>query len=137
MVQRTESELREFVGRVTNVTRETSELNGERREQFHIQMKPHDREVQGSTGVFHEWIGIPDTATESTVPEGSNLDRYLQELESCDRELGSSESLNGALTGMVDKTYRFKKKKLGKSYKGHEAREFFVPVECEPQAQGQ
>lgn len=128
MVQRTESEVREFVGVVKHVTRETSELNGESREQFHVQMQPLDREVKGESGMFHEWLNVPATATETSVPEGSNLDRYLQELEACDPDLAKCESLNEAMTGMTDKSYLFRKKKLGKSYKGFEAKEFFVPI---------
>ena len=81
-----------------------------------------------SSGFMYEWINISSKATETTVPEGSNLDRYLAELEVLYSTLKEVKKVYDVLAVMIGKKYLFKKKKLGKSYDGKEAKEFWIPA---------
>ena len=124
--------LTEFVAEVISVVKEQSKLE-EAGDQFHIQMKPEDVEIKGETGFIHDWIRLPETATEDSVPEGSVVDRYLQQMEIVEDSVANASTLTEAFECLVGKTYKFKKMKLGKSFtdsegKTHPAREFWTPI---------
>jgi len=124
MVERTESkEFSEFEGTVEQVEEVDSKLK-DNSKQYKLSLKTQI----SSTGYMYEWINIPETAKGDSVPEGSNLDKYLIEVEMLHSEVKEISTVTDALKFLVGKTYLFKKKKLGKSYKGQEAKEFWVPV---------
>lgn len=128
MVERTKSEgFDEFVGVVENVILEPSNLT-DGGEQYHLTMKPEGVEITGKTGLMHEWIRVPPKATETSVPEGSVLDKFVQELEVLHNEVKKLGSVPEIFAFLVGKKYLFKKKKLGKSFDGHEAKAYWVPV---------
>ena len=131
MVERTKAEgIEEFEGKVNEVVAEDNEMEGKTSEQYHLSITPIDADLlkNSKTGMMHEWIKIPPTATAGSVPEGSVLDRFIQELEILDSELKQAVTHREALIWLKGKTFLFKKKKLGKAYGGYEAKEYWIPV---------
>ena len=111
MVERTKSEgFDEFVGVVENVLLEPSNLT-DGGEQYHLTMKPEGVEITGKTGLMHEWIRVPPKATETSVPEGSVLDKFVQELEVLHNEVKKLGSVPEIFAFLVGKKYLFKKGK--------------------------
>lgn len=132
MVERTKAEgLTEFEAKVTDVKIETSTVNNEEMKQYHIEMKPTDETLvkKGETGLMHNWVRISANATETSVPEGSVLDKFLQEIEMVHPEAKQIANHKEVMELLKDNTYVFKRKKLGKSFGGHEAKEYWVPVQ--------
>ena len=131
MVERTKAEgIEEFEGKVSEVIVEENEMDGKTTEQYHVSMTPQDAEIlkNSKTGMFHEWLKIPPTATPESIPEGSVLDRFLQELEILDKSLKKATTHKEALDWLKGKSFLFKKKKLGKAFGGYEAKEYWIPV---------
>lgn len=119
----------EFNGIVQSVQLETTKGdNGEEQRQVHLEMNPTNKEIKGKTGLMHEWVKLSPTCTDTSVPEGSVIHRYIQELEFLEPELKKKEKVIEVFEWLKDKHFLFKKKVLGRSYKGHEARESWVPV---------
>jgi hypothetical protein len=85
-------------------------------------------EIKGKTGMLHEWIRSPPTSTNESVPQGSVVDRYLQQVEIVVPAARKAKTVIEALLMMKGKKFKFKRLKLGKAFEGHEAREYFVPV---------
>ncbi len=52
---------------------------------------------------------------------------FLQELEDILPEAKKSTEVEQALNLMIGKTFRFKRKKLGRSFQGQEAKEYWTP----------
>jgi len=100
----------------------------EDRRQFHVTMNPTSIKVGGATGKLHEWIPLSPRATEEIVPQGSVMDRYLQQVEICIKEAKAAQTVTKALKLMEGKKFEFKRLKLGKDFNGQAAREYFVPV---------
>ena len=129
MVERKETEIFEdfegVVQSVQQITNENPEIGGE---QIYIVMKPTNREIKGVSGCLHEWINIPATATETQVPEASNIDKYLQELEILNKDLKKVATIPEVFAWMVNKKFKFVKKTLGKSFSGYKARSYWVPI---------
>ena len=122
--------IEEFEGLVDEVTVEPSQLKDVEQEQFHIAIKPKDSSIlkESKTGHFHEWIRLSKTATDSTVPEGSVADRYIQEIETLMSEAKKKDNVVEVFALLKGKSFLFKKKILGKSFEGKEARQYWTPV---------
>jgi len=116
----------EFVGTVKNVTKESNQLEGQATEQYHLEIDAEGIEIKGKTGLIHEWIRLSKTAKEDTIPEGSVVDRYLQQIELCLPEAKKAKNLSEAFAMMKGKKFNFKKMKLGRAFEGHDAREYWV-----------
>ena len=81
MVERTQTEIiEEFDGVIDSIKVVPDQIN-EGQEQYHIEMKPNDKEMlkDSKTGKFHTWLKITKTSTNESVAEGSVLDNYLKE----------------------------------------------------------
>jgi len=129
MVERTSSEgFSEFIGKVETIEIDKSSVDGKEKEQYHIFIKPIDKEIKGKTGFIHEWIGISPTATDTSIPEGCILDKYLQQIEILHDEAKKISLHTESIMLLVGKQYLFKKMKHGKAYKGYEAKEYWTPV---------
>ncbi len=122
--------IEEFEGEIKDVTIEPSQLKDVEQEQFHISIKPKDSSIlkESKTGMFHEWIRLSKTATDSTVPEGSVADRYIQEIETLISEAKKMDTVVEVFALLKGKSFLFKKKILGKSFEGKEARQYWTPV---------
>lgn len=118
-----------FVGKVEDVLVEPSQREDIGGEQYHIVIKPEDIKIEGKTGMIHEWIRIPPKATESAVPEGSVLDRYLAEIELLIPEAKQKQTHFEVFALIKGKKFKWVKKKLGKSFGGYEAHEYWVPAQ--------
>ena len=127
MVQRTENTgmLESFDGKVVSVELEAG-LEG--RKQYHVRIDPTSFEVKGISQHMHEWIPMSAKATDDQVPQGSVLDRYLQQVEIVIPQAKKESSVDTALKLLVGKSFRFQKIKLGKDYDGNKARDYIVPV---------
>lgn len=126
MVERVESSgLEEFKGTVESVA---AESGMEGRVQYHLTIAPQDIEVKGATGRMHEWVPMSPKATETSVPQGSVMDKYLTQIEICISAAKKAATIEDAFNLLVGKTFRFKKIKLGQSFDGHPAKEYIVPV---------
>jgi hypothetical protein len=130
MVLRTESsgKIDEFVATVTAVTLEQGVSVD--RKQYHVFMTPEGIEIKGETKQFHEWIPMSPKATDTQIPQGSVMDRYLQQIEICIPAAKKEPSVALALNLLVGKKFKFQKVKLGKDFDGHPAREYAVPVQA-------
>jgi len=130
MVTRVESKaFTEFTGTVKSVASESNQIGDTpATEQYHIQIDAEDVEIKGKTGLIHEWIRMPPTAKPNSIPQGSVVDRYLQQVELVVPEAKDAETVEAAFALLQGKKFLFKRMKLGKAYEGHEAREYFVPV---------
>ena len=129
MVERTSSEgVEEFEG-VVKVIEIVPDTINEGQNQFHIAIAPLDENLlkDTKTGMFHEWLSITKTTTETSVAEGSKLDNYLKEVEVCIKEAKKCDTIKEALDTMKDKNIRFVKKVIGKKHDGHESKPSFVP----------
>ena len=120
--------LEEFDGEVVDVVLEQNTYNDDASSQFHITMKPTSVEVKGKTGLLHEWIRMSPKSTEEVVPEGSVLDKYLTQVEMIVSEAKKAKTLTEAFKCIVGKKFTFKKVKLGRSFEGHSAREYWTPT---------
>jgi len=129
MVERKSSEgVDQFEGTVEVIEQVADQLNnGEM--QWHIAMRPTDKEIlKGTkTGMFHEWLRITKTTTETCVAEGSNLDNYLKEVEATIPAAKKAETVEAALRLMEGKEIRFIKKVLGRTFEGKSSKPTFVP----------
>lgn len=126
MVERVESSgLTEFVGTVEDVQLEEG-IEG--RKQYHLTIEPHDIEVKGATGRFHEWVAMSPKCTEDKVPQGSVMDRYLTQIEICISEAKKATTIEEAFGMLKGKKFKFSRVKLGKDFDGHAAKEYIVPV---------
>lgn len=124
MVERTVSEgLREFEGTVERVDFEPA-MSKDARSQFKITIKTP---VSKKSGYMYEWLGLSSTATVDKIPEGSNLDKYLYNIEQILPETKKMKSVEEVLSSLVGKRFLFVRMKLGKAFKGHEAKEFWTP----------
>jgi hypothetical protein len=124
MVERVSSEgLKEFEGTVERVEFEPA-TSKDGRSQYKITM---NTPASKKSGKFYEWIGLSSTASSDKVPEGSNLDKYLYSLEQVVPSAKNAKTVDEALQIMVGKKFLFKRVKLGKSFKGHDAKEFWLP----------
>ncbi len=128
MVERTASQgLENFEGIVSNIEFQPS-TGKDLPNQYKITIKT---EVSKKSGFMYEWLNVPPTADEEHIPEGSNADKYLQEVEACMPEAKKAKTIGEALKMMVGKNFKWTRKKLGKSFKdkkgSHEAKEFWVP----------
>jgi hypothetical protein len=132
MIERTKAEgLDEFEGVVRGVALEPSSNPNIEGMQYHITIEPKDKTIlkASKTGFFHEWIRMTANATDDSVPEGSVLDRFLQELVTADKDTKKCSGVSEALNMMIGNTYLFKKKTLGKAYGGFEAHSYWTPVQ--------
>lgn len=126
MVKRSESSgLDEFEGKVTDVKFETT---ADGRRQYHLFIDPKDFEVKGPSRSMHEWVPLSAKAKEDDIPQGSVMDRYLQQLEICIKEAKNAVTVKDVFNLMKGKDFRFQRIKLGKDYDGHQARDYIVPV---------
>lgn len=130
MTERTKPQLfEEFVGVVSDIKIEPTKMEGQDDgEQYHLYLKPSDKEIKGQTGFIHEWVRIPAKATDSSVPEGSVLDKYLQQIEILFNEAKAKSGHIEEMQLLVGKSFLFKKVKHGKSFEGHEAKPYWTPV---------
>lgn len=130
MVERTSGKgLDEFVG----FARVVDPVQGNFGPQIKIEIEPENKDLikAGKTGRFHEFLRLPSTASENKIPEGSVIDSYLREVESLFKEAKAKETLLEALRVLLDKKILWRRKVLGKRYKGYEASEHWVPVRLE------
>lgn len=130
MVERTESSgFDEFDGEVVSVQLEDSKKEGITRKQWHIEMKALDKEIKGKSGHMHEWVGLSDTATESSVARDSVADKYIIALEDIHgKAVKGLKTVADVFKFMKGKKYHFKKKVLGRAFKNNPASEYWVPV---------
>lgn len=124
MVERTTGISNEITGKVVNVI-EIPETNYGK--QYHLEIAPVTGPV-GKTGCFHEFLRMSKQSVEDKVAEGSVMDLYLQALEEVLLASKGAPTVKAALEMMKNKTFVFKKKKLGRNFKEFEASEHWVPV---------
>jgi len=130
--------LTEFNGKVDSVNVEVSTLqSGEEQTQYHISIVPVspknlvEKISKSKTKMMHEWIRLTDTSSEEEVAEGSVLHKYLEELISISKikdDVINADTITDAIKIMEGKTFEFRAKKLGKSFGGHEAKDYWTPV---------
>lgn len=130
MVERVESRgLEEVNATVVDVTLESNQLS-QGATQYHISLDPENVEIKGKTGLLHEWLRMPKTAKEDSIPQGSVVDRYLQQVEIVVPAARKAKTVKEALELMKGHKFKFKRLKLGKAFEGHEAREYWAPIQA-------
>lgn len=122
--------IEEFEGKLVSFDKEPNQKrDGEY--QYHLQISPNDEELlKGTeTGRFHEWLNITSTTTDKSVADGSKLHRYLQEIEACFGKSAVKDinTVEGYFGLLKDKSVKYVRKVLGKSYGGYESKPVFIP----------
>jgi hypothetical protein len=129
MVERTApTGLESFEGKVVDIVLEKNTFQDTESDQYHISMEPTTLAVKGKTGFLHEWLRLSPKTTQTAVPEGSVVERYLAQVELCIPEARKEKTLDAALKLMKGRLFEFRKVKLGRSYEGRPAREVWTPV---------
>ena len=134
MVERTSSTgLDEFEGTARSVVLEAKhEKNGKTfPAQYHIEIEPANKDLirkDSKTGVFHEWIRLPNTATETSVPDGSVIDNYLKAVERVVKEAKKADTVEEELRMLLGKQILYKREVLGKAFGNNEASVHWIPV---------
>lgn len=117
-----------FKGTIVTVTREPSGLEGqEEKERFHLEIEPLNVEIKGKTGKMHEWYPISDKTTETEFMENSVLDNLAKELNILVDGFEKTELINDAFKLLEGKSFLFRKIRLGRSFEGKEAKEYWTP----------
>lgn len=129
IVERTEQQTwTEFEGEVIDVQLEQPK-DENMQPQYHISIKPTDREIKGKTGLMHEWIRLSATATAGSLPRGSVADRYIEALEDVHGDkVKNLKTVDEAFKYMKGKKYQFKAKVLGRAFEKNPASEYWVPI---------
>lgn len=119
-----------FVGEIISANIETSQNVEISQLQYHLQLKPDNVELLKSskTGFFHEWIRISEKTEDGKIVEGSVLDRYVAEIELLIPETKKLKTHKEVFDSVVGKRFEFARKKLGKSFSGHDAKEYWIPI---------
>jgi hypothetical protein len=129
MVERTDSQgFDEFDGEIAKVEVVPSKLPGqEDKKQYKLHMKTIPATLT-KTGMMYTWIGIPNTATEKSVPNGSVIEAYIRSLERLDSSLKKMDKVEDVFMWLQGKKFHFNREQLGKAYKNNEAADYWVPV---------
>lgn len=114
----------EFTGTCKSVERVDDNLQ-QGREQIKITIETPDTKK----GRMFTWIRFPDTATDSSLPEDSNMTKYYQDIKILDKEVKAADTVFEAFKALEGKKFRWVKKQYGKTYKGHEPTDYWVPAE--------
>ncbi len=130
MVKRAETSggLDEFVAVIKSAEFEESKDPNDDKRQYHLKLDPEGIEIKGATGCLHEWVPMSKTCTEEIVPPQSVMDRYLQQMEICIKEVEDAKSIADAFALLVGKKFKFKSMQLGRDYDKFKAKDYFVPV---------
>lgn len=120
--------LEEVDAKVVKVTLEKNNLGNNESDQIHIEFEPLTVKIKGATGRLHEWVRFSAKASQTAVPEGSVLERYLSQLELLIPDAKKAKTVSEAFAMMEGRVFKFKKVKLGRAYEGRQAREVWTPV---------
>ena len=129
MVERTDSKgFDEFDGEVANVEVVPSKLQGqENKFQYKISMATIPQNLTKS-GMMYTWIGIPPSATDGSVPNGSIIEAYIRSLERLDSTLKKAVAHKEVFLWLKGKKFHFNRENLGKAYGNYAAADYWVPV---------
>jgi hypothetical protein len=121
-----------FEGDLRGLEIEESEYEGQQIRQLHMQIEPTDAKTKEilkdtKTGMIHNFINISDKTTDEVVIEGSNLEKYLIEIETVLPAAKKAKTYMQAFELLKGKNIRYVYKKLGKAYKQYEGKSYHVP----------
>jgi hypothetical protein len=110
----------------------TGEFDGKETRQIHMAIKPLDKETiellkDSKTHQMHNYISLSKKVKIDDVPEGSNLDKYIIEVETVFPEAKELDTFMKVFDMLKGKKIRYVYKKLGKAYKGYEGKSYYVP----------
>jgi hypothetical protein len=119
----------EFDAVVENVVVEKSKLkDAVNKEQYHITMKPLDKQIKGKSGVMHEWVQISEKSSEEQVQAKSALGQYIAQLIKLHgKQVKALETVTETMAFMKGRKYTFEKKELGSAFMGHPAKSYWFP----------
>jgi len=125
MVTRNDNQgLTSFDGTVSKVEFQPS-ADGQYADQYKISIKT---DVSKKSGYMYEWVPLSKNTTDKEIPTGSDVERYITEIETVLPEAKKPELTVGEIFNLlVGKKFKFVRKTLGKAYKGNPAKEFWVP----------
>jgi len=135
MVKRTKTEyepLKPFKGVLQELEVLESEFDGKQTKQIHMAIEPIEKEAiqqlkDSKTGMVHNYVSITAKTEDDSVPDGSNLDRYLCEIEAVLPEAKDLENYMEAFELLKGKEIKWTYKKLGKAFKQYEGKSYYVP----------
>jgi len=126
-IKETESTMLEgFEGKIVSVELKDTEFGS----QYVMQIEPFDKTLikQGKTGMFWNYIRVSKTSGEKEMAKDSVLTKFVNAVYRIDKESKKPDSVAEFFNYLKGKSYEFTKEALGKAFKGHEAREFWLPV---------
>ena len=134
VMQKTESGTFDaFTGKVMAIDFEPSKekINNDRTittfgSQYKISMETKDTEK----GIMYEWIPLSPKSEDGKIRiEGSVMDKFLEEIERLHPEEAKNvTTMEQTLNLLAGRSYKFGKKKFGRSYNGREAKEYWYPT---------
>lgn len=135
MVRRKTTEferIESFDGIVKELEILTGEFEGEQTKQLHMSISPVDEAAKEAlkdtkTKMLHNFIRISPKTEDDAVPEGSNLEKYLIEIESVLPETKKQKTWLEAFETLKKYQIKYVYKKIGKAYQGHEGTSYYVP----------
>jgi hypothetical protein len=129
LVQKTESQgWEDFEGEVVDVMLEEPKEEGYQ-SQWHILMKPLNRKMKKEGSYMHEWVRQTSTTTDTSVPQGSVISRFVEELEMLHgKQVKDLKTVAEVFNFMKGKKYLFKQKVLGQSFNKNPASAYWTPV---------
>lgn len=114
-----------FSGTVKKVeTTEGKTKDGEKTVQIMITISTPDTKK----GVMYEWVGLPDSATDDSLPEGSNAAKYYQDISVLVPDVKKATTVFAAFKALEGRNFQWVKKTYGKTFKGNNPKEFWVPL---------
>lgn len=135
MVKRKTTEFEQieaFDGKLEVLELQEGEFEGTKTKQIHMAFRPLDETTKkaletSKTGMLHNFLRVSPKATDDEVPEGSNLDKYLIEVESVITSSKTAKTYMQAIETLKGKPIHYIYKKIGRAYQGYEGSSFFVP----------
>ena len=126
MVERIESSgMEDFEGIVEKIELKEG-IEG--RQQYELTIKPTSFVVKGPSGRMHEWLPMSKTAKDTSIAQGSVMDKFLMQVEIMFNEAKKKPTVTEELNILVGKKFKFKRLKLGRDFNEKKAREYLVPV---------
>jgi hypothetical protein len=126
-IQEIESKALEgFEGKIVDV-----ELKqGEYTPQYIMKIEPFDKTLikQGKTGCFWNYIPVSPTSSDTGMAKKSVLNNFINAVYRIDKDSKKFNSVPEFFNYLKGKSYEFSKEALGASFKGHDARDFWLPV---------
>lgn len=127
MVEETFPDLKSVNGVLIEHKLSKSQFEGLKNKEYHLKIKPDNPKLSGDDGFIYEWLRVPITATDESIPTGSELFEWIKEVERIFPETAKIKTHEEVMEYLLNRKLEWVQKKVGKSFKGFPARYYWVP----------